>query len=312
MVNKIQEIQNLLHLKSDLNARLSLMAYDGTPEVKEISGQRYLYVRKRVGSKVTSKYVDVYSDNLYELLLRNAREAKELRREIRHIEKDLAKLDYKEQTLNNRVVLNLDFARINIKSLIYDQAVLEGIATSFPQTEEIIENGIVNGVTPKDIQKILNLKHAWEFILDNDFINFESDYQILCHIGKLVNEGLIVDGGRIRSIPVTIGGCTYIPPIPIETIVIESINAILNEELSNIKEAIQLCLFIMKTQVFKDGNERSAIIFANHFLISKGEGILVVPEQSVSEFKKLLVEYYEGTDNKGILEFLELKCWRKF
>lgn len=312
MVNQIQEIQSLLHLKADLNARLSLITYDGTPEVKEISGQKYLYVRKRVGSKLTSKYVDIYSDNLYELLLRNAREAKELRREIRHIEKDLAKLDYKEQTLNNRVLLNLDFARINIKSLIYDQAVLEGVATSFPQTEEIIENGKVSGVTPNDIQKILNLKHAWEFILDNDVINFKSDYQILCHIGKLVNEGLIVDGGRIRSVPVTIGGCTYIPPIPIETVVIESINAILNEELSNIKKAIQLCLYTMKTQVFKDGNKRSAIIFANHFLISKGEGILVVPEQNVSEFKKLLVKYYDGTDNTGIFEFLELKCWRKF
>lgn len=312
MTNQIQEIQSLLQLKADLNARLNLMAYDGTPEVKEISGQKYLYVRKRIGSKVTSKYVDVYSDNLYELLLRNSREARELRREIRHIDKNLAELDYEEQTLNNRVVLNLDFARINIKSLIYDQAVLEGVATSFPQTEEIIENGKVSGVTPTDIQKILNLKHAWEFILDSDVINFKSDYQILSHIGKLVNEGLIVDGGRIRSIPVTIGGCSYIPPIPIETVIIESINAILNEELSNIKKAIQLCLYAMKTQVFKDGNKRSAIIFANHFLISKGEGILVVPEQNVSEFKKLLVQYYEGTDNTGILEFLELKCWRRF
>lgn len=312
MTNLIQEIQSLLHLKADLNARLNLLAYDGTPEVKEISGKKYLYVRRRIGSKVTSKYVDIYSDNLYELLLRNAREAKELRREIRHIEKNLATLEYKEQALENRVILNMDFARINIKTIIYDQAVLEGVATSFPQTEEIIENGKVSGVTPNDIQKILNLKHAWEFILDNDVMNFRSDYQILSHIGKLINEGLIIDGGRIRSVPVTIGGCTYIPPIPMETVVIESINTILNENMSNIRKAIQLCLYTMKTQVFKDGNKRSAIIFANHFLISKGEGIMVVPEQYVSEFKKLLVKYYEGTDSKAIIDFLESRCWRKF
>lgn len=312
MSNLIQEIQSLLQLKADLNARLNLLSYDGTPEIKEISGQKYLYVRKRIGSKVTSKYVDVYSDDLYELLLRNAREAKDLRREIRHIEKILAKLEYKEQTLNNRVVLNLDFARINIKSLIYDQAVLEGVATSFPQTEEIIENGKVSGLTVNAIQKILNLKHAWEFILDNDVINFKSDYQILSHIGKLINEGLFVDGGRIRSVPVTIGGCTYIPPIPIETVVKESINTILNEDSSNIQKAIRLCLYTMKTQVFKDGNKRSAILFANHFLISKGDGLLVVPEQYVSEFKKRLIKYYEGIDILGISEFLETKCWRKF
>ncbi|MHB8097901.1 MAG: Fic family protein [Erysipelotrichaceae bacterium] len=312
MTNQIQEIQSLLQLRADLTSRLNLMSYDGTPEIKEINGQKYLYVRKRIGSKVTSKYVDVYSDNLYEILLRNARESKELRREIRHIEKDLVKLGYQEQLLNQRVVLNLDFARINIKSLIYDQAVLEGVATSFPQTEEIIENGKVSGVTASDIQKILNLKHAWEFILDKDVINFESNFQILSHIGKMINEGFYVDGGRIRSVPVTIGGCSYIPPIPMETVVIESINQIVNGDLSNIYKAIQLCLYTMKTQVFKDGNKRSAIIFANHFLISKGEGILVVPEKQVSEFKRLLVKYYEGTDDTEIVDFLLTKCWRKF
>lgn len=312
MTNQIQEIQSLLQLRADLTSRLNLMSYDGTPEIKEINGQKYLYVRKRIGSKVTSKYVDVYSDNLYEILLRNARESKELRREIRHIEKDLVKLGYQEQLLNQRVVLNLDFARINIKSLIYDQAVLEGVATSFPQTEEIIENGKVSGVTASDIQKILNLKHAWEFILDKDVINFESNFQILSHIGKMINEGFYVDGGRIRSVPVTIGGCSYIPPIPMETVVIESINQVVNGDLSNIHKAIQLCLYTMKTQVFKDGNKHSAIIFANHFLISKGEGILVVPEKQVSEFKRLLVKYYEGTDDTEIVDFLLTKCWRKF
>lgn len=35
---------------------------------------------------------------------------------------------------------------------IYDQAVLEGAAASFPQTEEIIENGIVPGMTASDMQ----------------------------------------------------------------------------------------------------------------------------------------------------------------
>lgn len=312
MANQILDIQNLLQLRADLKARINLMSYDGTPEIKEISGQKYLYIRKRIGSRVISKYVDVYSDNLYELLLRNAREAKELRREIRHIDKNLAKLGYQEQELSNRVILNLDFARVNIKSLIFDQAVLEGVATSFPQTEEIIENGKVSGVTISDIQKILNLKHAWEFILDNDVISFKSDFQILSHIGKLINDGFFVDGGRIRSIPVTIGGCTYIPPIPIETIVIEEINKILNSDFSNIDKAIELCLYIMKTQVFKDGNKRSAIIFANHFLISRGEGILVVPEVHVSEFKQLLVRYYEGKIEEEIVDFLKSKCWRVF
>lgn len=56
--------------------------------------------------------------------------------------------------LSPQVQKNLDFARANLKNNIYDQAVLEGVATSFPQTEEIIDNGIVNGVSANDVQKI--------------------------------------------------------------------------------------------------------------------------------------------------------------
>lgn len=51
-----------------------------------------------------------------------------------------------------------------MKMNIYNQAVLEGVATSFSQTEEIIENEKVNDMTATDVQKILNLKHTWEFI----------------------------------------------------------------------------------------------------------------------------------------------------
>ena len=90
-----------------------------------------------------------------------------------------------------RVMLNLDFARANMKANIYDQAVLEGVATTFPQTADIIDNGIVTGMTASDVQKILNLKHAWEFILDKDVLNYTTDYHILCHIAKLVNEGFL-------------------------------------------------------------------------------------------------------------------------
>jgi hypothetical protein len=42
----------------------------------------------------------------------------------------------------------------------------------------------------------------------------------------------------------------------------------------------------MKTQVFIDGNERSAAIFANQHLISKGLGLFAVPESKVSAFRK--------------------------
>ncbi len=312
MNNNYPQIQELLHQKADYQARLNLLPYDGTPEIKERDGNKYLYIRKRIGSRLSSTYVNVYSDELYQLLLRNNRDARELRKNIRRLDKELANLGYTNAEIQPRVQLNLDFARANMKSNIYDQAILEGVATSFPQTEDIIENGTVNGMTATDVQKILNLKHAWEFILDVDVISYPSDYSILCHIAKLVNEGFFQDGGRIRGVPVTIGGTSYIPPMPIESVVKENIAEIVKIETEPIEKAIKLCLYCMKAQIFNDGNKRASVIFANHYLISQGGGMIIIPEKYVPEFKKLLVAYYEDKDTGEITEFMKSNCIKTF
>ena len=310
-MNDFNKIQNLLQEKADYQARINLIPYDGSPEIKENSSGKYIYIRKRVGSRLTSTYVDIYSDDLYQLLLRNSKELRELRKKVRKIEKRLADLGYEANDLDVRVIQNLDFARANMKSNIYDQAVLEGVATSFPQTEDIIDNGTVSGMTANDIQKILNLKHAWEFILDTDVLQAKTDYYLLCHIAKLVNEGFFADGGRIRAVPISIGGSSYKPPIPVETIVRDRIQEIIISEKEKIDIAIELCMYSMKTQVFIDGNKRASVIFANHYLIAHGQGLLVIPEEHVPEFKKKLVEYYEGEDIRDISTFLKDKCWKK-
>ena len=311
MAAKYNEIQELLRRRADLNARLNLMPYDGTPEIKERGNEKYLYVRKRVAGKQTSTYVGAYTEELYNLLLRNAREAREIRKELRSIDKQLANAGYSEDELSSDVINNIAFARANMKMNIYDQAVLEGVATSFPQTEEIIDNGKISGVTATDVQKILNLKHAWEFILDRDVIASRSDYYMLSHIARGVNEGFFAEGGRIRGVPVTIGGSSYVPPLPNELDVKEKIREIIEESDEVINTAIKLCLYCMKTQIFLDGNKRASVIFANHYLISHGGGFLVIPEKEVPEFKRLLVKYYEGEDITVIADFMKKYCWKK-
>ncbi len=304
------EIEELLRSRADLHARLNLMPYDGTPEIKERGDGKYLYVRKRVAGKQTSTYVGVYTEELYNLLLRNAREVREIRKSLRRIEKQLAVAGYSEDELSADVISNIAFARANMKMNIYDQAVLEGVATSFPQTEEIIENGKVSGMTATDVQKILNLKHAWEFILDRDVVASRSDYYMLSHIARLVNEGFFAEGGRIRGVPVTIGGSSYVPPLPNELDVKEKIREIIDESDEVINTAIKLCLYCMKTQIFLDGNKHASVIFANHYLISHGGGFLVIPEKEVPEFKRLLVKYYEGEELPIIAAFMKERCWK--
>lgn len=311
MNNEYREIQELLQRRADLHARLKLLPYDGSPEIKERGDGKYLYIRKRIAGKLTSKYVDVYSDELHDALLRYAKEGRELRKELRRAEKRLAQLGYATEELSERVLRNIDFARANLKANIYDQAVLEGVATSFPQTEDIIENGRVSGVSANDVQKILNLKHAWEFVMDRDVIATKTDYYILCHIAQLVNEGFYNEGGRIRGVPVTIGGTSYVPPMPMELDVKEHIAGIIADGGEPVEVAVRLCLYCMKTQVFNDGNKRAAVIFANHYLIGQAAGLLVIPEKDVPEFKRLLVAYYEDKDSGEMVAFMKEKCWRR-
>ncbi len=310
MKNNFELIQDLLRSKAEYQARLNLIPYNGSVEIKEVSQKKYLYIRKRIVGKVSSTYVGPYSDELYQVLLKGVKEAKELKKNIRSIEKELAKLGYSQEELSSNVVLNMDFVRANMKSIIYDQAVLEGVATTFPDTELIIENGKVNNVSAEDVQKILNLKHAWEFVLDKDVVQTPTSYYVCQYIAKLVNEGFYQEGGRIRGVPVKIGGSNYIPPLPIEQVVIEEIDGIIKSGIDAIDVAIELALYVMKTQIFNDGNKRTAIIFANHYLISKAGGLMVVPENIVPEFKKLLVKYYEDSDTNSIKIFLREKCLR--
>ena len=68
MENSLDNIQKLLRMRADINARLVLLPYDGSPEIKEKGGKKYLYVRKRVGSRNTSTYVDVYTEEQHFLM----------------------------------------------------------------------------------------------------------------------------------------------------------------------------------------------------------------------------------------------------
>lgn len=312
MQNTFETIQNLLRTKAEYQARLNLIPYEGSIDIKENSGKKYLYIRKREAGRIQSTYVGLYSEELHQTLLRGVKEARELKKQIRAIEKELTALGYSHEELAPDVILNMDFVRANMKSIIYDQAVLEGVSTTFPDTELIIENGKVNNVSAEDVQKILNLKHAWEFVLDKDVIQSPTSYYVCQYIARLVNEGFYYEGGRIRGVPVKIGGSSYIPPLPVEYEVKDQIEKIVAADASYVDIAIELALYVMKTQIFNDGNKRTAIIFANHYLIAHGAGLMVVPENIVPEFKQLLVRYYEDIDVGAIKDFLKNQCYRTF
>ena len=302
------EIMNLLQVKQNLTKELNNLVY-GSIEIRENSSNRYIYVHYREDGILLTKYVGEYSDELHNLILNNTIKAKELKKEIKKIEKQLKKLNYINEELSPEIEKNIDFAKRHLVDNIYNQAILEGVATTFADTESIIEGGKINNMSSKDVLKIVNLKHAWEFILNKNIILSDTNFPLLCEINKFVEEGFYYNAGKLRSVPVSIGGTKWKPELPIESIIKEDIQNIFNMEINDIDKAIELLLYIMKKQIFIDGNKRTSIIFANHYLISKGQGIIAIPANLTNEYKELLINYYEGKDSTEIKKFLKEKCF---
>ena len=215
--------------------------------------------------------------------------------------------------LSPAVKLNIDWARRNLAEMIYDQAVLEGIATTRADTQAIIDGGLVQNMTAEDIVKTRNLKRAWDFILTPETLLSPTDFPLLTQINKIIEETFYYTAGQVRSVPVQIGGATWQPPLPLESQVKEELRSWAQsaETRTPVDAAIALLLYVMRRQIFLDGNKRTAILIANHYLIANAGGLLIIPETLVAAFKKVLVAYYETADETEISKFLQRECWQK-
>ena len=301
-------IASLIHEQEVLKERINKLVY-GSVEIRESGEKKYLYVHFREDGISRTRYVGEYTLEAHNLILENNKLVGEYKKRLRKIKKELGTMQYQEKLLSDEVKLNVDLARRNLVDSIYKQAMLEGVATTYSDTETIVNGGRVSNMTSSDILKVVNLKRAWEFIMGEGVLSTSTNFTILCQVNGIVQEGFSYFAGKLRSVPVSIGGSTYIPPLPYEAQVREDLASLLDKE-ESYEVAIELLLYVMKKQLFIDGNKRTAVIFANHYLISRGMGLIVIPAELVSEYKKLLIAYYENNDDT-IKEFLKAKCLTK-
>ena len=190
-------------------------------------------------------------------------------------------------------------------SNIYNSARLEGINTTYPDTKTILEGVNVPSLRLDEINCILNLRDAWNFTLSN--IDTDITLDFICKVNSFVSRNESLEWGVLRTGKVGINGVDYIPDIPNREDVITNINEILKEE--NItSRSLNLMLYLMRSQIFWDGNKRTAILVANKLLISNGCGIISVKEDDINEFNKLLTEYYNTGNKDKIIPFLYDKC----
>jgi len=207
---------------------------------------------------------------------------------------------------NITVEQNIFVAKRNIIDTIWKSARLEGIEVTYPDTEAIFNGLTVQVVSVKDTVAINNLKHSWSFVLEN--VDYPTDYSFICKINQIVGgDSLITNAGFIRKVPVSIGGTTWKPNIPIESIIKEELEDISKIE-SPTERAITLMVHCMRRQMFLDGNKRTGMLAGNHVMIANGAGIIAIPIEHQREFTAVLYKFYETNKINKIKNFVYDQC----
>lgn len=202
---------------------------------------------------------------------------------------------------------NVLFAKRNIVDSIYSEAKLEGISVTFPSTYAIFSGRTVASLSVDDTVKINNLKHAWEFILST--LDCPTDLRYIRQINSEVGKGVVFREGLLHETDVRVEGTSWKPDIPNEEIIKRFIkNVANNKKFSATDRAIRTMLYIMRTQMFYDGNKRTAQLLANKIMIENGAGVLSIHVEDQDAFLEKLVNFYETDDEEDIASFVYERC----
>ncbi len=197
-------------------------------------------------------------------------------------------------------------AKRNIIDYIWKSAKLEGLGVTYPDTEAIYNGMRAPSIKVTDIIAINNLKQAWLYLLDS--LDETVNVPFICRLNKIVGgDNLVINAGFIRKVPVSIGGTSWKPDLPIEAQIKEEMNEVLSVR-EPTDRAITLMFYLMHKQMFLDGNKRTAMLAGNQVMIANGCGIISVPIEDQPEFTKLLVEYYESGNMDTIKDFAYNRC----
>lgn len=201
---------------------------------------------------------------------------------------------------------NIFLAKKQLVGSIYSSAKVEGINITFPQTQTILDGITVANLKVDDVEKILNLRDAWKYVLNS--IETELSLDFIKKINSFVARNESLDWGVLRYGSVGISGTDYIPPIPEEKIVLMDLFNILHSQNSVTEKALNLFMYLCKQQLFWDGNKRTAMIVVNKYLIENGKGIFQISEKNIEEFNTLLSEYYSTDEKDKLKNFLYHNC----
>ena len=185
---------------------------------------------------------------------------------------------------------------------IYCGMKMENRNVTFPQTQTILNGINASSVGLDDIQAILNMRDAWQYVLAH--IDDVLDISYLCKVQENVARREALAWGELRTGSIGISGVAYVPPVPEPKQAEKALRKVLSSPSSITEAALNVFAWVARSQLFWDGNKRTALLAANKVLIEGGAGILLVPEAHMTVFSALLSSFYETGNSHKLKNFL--------
>ena len=202
---------------------------------------------------------------------------------------------------------NIFCAKRIVVDSIYKQANLEGIAVTYAQTEDIINDVNVENLTPTEINKVCCLRDGWKYLLDNIHADLNVGYLQTLHEIIARFDVPYQYLGKMRMDDVLVSGTDWRPELPDTEKMHNDLMGLLENDCIT-EKALKVGLYIMRVQPFKDGNKRVGSFVINKILIENGKGIFNVPVKLDGTFKGKLVDYYETNDCRELVKWMYDNC----
>ena len=196
---------------------------------------------------------------------------------------------------------NRRLVKMNFTQLVHITSRFEGVTTTLPETQTIIDGLGVSGVPVDDINTIVQLKRAWQYIITE-----ESPLTLAVEqkINQITARYDSLDPGNFRSgggLVLTARGDFVSPEVDFSkekkyfTMLMEQ------PKMSMTEKALRLMYHNMRQQIFWDGNKRTAFLAANKLLIDHGIGILSISLDLWPKWNELISDYYSSGELAPLL-----------
>lgn len=186
---------------------------------------------------------------------------------------------------------------------IYCGMKMENRAVTLEQTRAILNGINVPNVQLDDIQAILNMQDAWEYLLQT--VEEKITFAYWCKLNEYIARNEALEWGKLRTGSVGISGTDYIPPIPKKEKVIAALEDIVSDkDMTATEKALEVFTWGTRGQYFWDGNKRTSLMLTNKILISAGAGIMTITDKYMEQFNVSLLEYYNTGISSELKRFL--------